>query len=152
MKIKSYTLSEIHPYRQSIIQFLLKYGEGRITHQALRFLKNIATSDVTLPGFVALVAREEKKIVGIMIFSRYGIEEAFTAVHPNYRKQGIGEALLIEAKNRLGKVYTRVACDNIPSLKLCFRCGLTAFRMIKGPTGKPTFWLGGGEYNPSEVE
>jgi hypothetical protein len=58
----------------------------------------------------------------------------------------------MEAQQQLGKVYTRVAYDNIPSLKLCFRCGLTAFAMTKGPTGKPTLWLGGGDYQKEEVE
>jgi GNAT superfamily N-acetyltransferase len=151
MKINTFTLNELLPYRQKIMLFLRKYGEGRITHHALRWLSSISTSEV-IPGSLALVALEEKKLAGVMIFSRYGIEEAITAVHPSYRKQGIGEALLMEAKERLGKIYTRVSCDNTPSLKLCFRCGLTAFELFKGPTGKPTLWLGGGNYDPLEVK
>ncbi|MXQ54138.1 GNAT family N-acetyltransferase [Shimazuella alba] len=150
MKITTFTLPNLMPYRQKVILFLRKNGEGRITHRALRWLSNISTSEHT-PGSIALVALEEKQLAGVMIFSRYGIEEAITAVHPRYRKQGVGEALLMEAKEKLGKVYTRVACDNIPSLKLCFRCGFTAFQLFKGPTGKPTLWLGGGEYDPKDI-
>lgn len=151
MKIKTFRLGELLPYKQKIILFLRKNGEGRITHRALRWLNNITISNQT-PGSIALIALEEKQLVGVMIFSRYGIEEAITAVHPSYRKQGVGEALLTEAKEKLGKIYTRVACDNIPSLKLCFRCGLIAFSLFKGPTGKPTLWLGGGNYNPEDIK
>lgn len=150
MKITSFTLPNLMPYRQKIILFLRKNGEGRITHRALRWLSRISTSENT-PGSIALVALEEKQLAGVMIFSRYGIEEAITAVHPRYRKQGIGEALLLEAIEKLGKVYTRVACDNVASLKLCFRCGLQAFSIFKGPTGKPTLWLGGGNYDPNDI-
>ncbi|WP_028776958.1 GNAT family N-acetyltransferase [Shimazuella kribbensis] len=151
MKITTFTLPNLLPYRQKIILFLRKNGEGRITHRALRWLSQISTSD-PIPGSIALIALEEKQLAGVMIFSRYGIEEAITAVHPRYRKQGVGEALLMEAKERLGKVYTKVACDNVASLKLCFRCGFTAFQLFKGPTGKPTLWLGGGEYDPNDIK
>jgi GNAT superfamily N-acetyltransferase len=151
MNIRTLSLQELLPYRQKISTFLRKYGEGRITHRAIRWLANSNISD-DKPGSLALFAFIEKKLAGVMIFSNYGIEQAVTAVHPRYRKQGIGEALLMEAQKRLGKVYTRVAYDNIPSLKLCFRCGLTAFAMTKGPTGKPTLWLGGGDYQKEEIE
>jgi ribosomal protein S18 acetylase RimI-like enzyme len=150
MKITTFTLPNIIPHRQKIALFLKKNGEGKITHRALRWLSNISSSS-DAPGSMALVALEEKKLAGVMIFSHYGIEEAITAVHPQFRKQGVGEALLLEAKKRLGKVYTKVACDNEPSLKLCFRCGLTAFHLFKGPTGKPTLWLGGGNYDPKDI-
>jgi GNAT superfamily N-acetyltransferase len=151
MKITTFTLPNLLPYRQKIILFLRKNGEGRITHRALRWLTRISTSDHT-PGSIALIALEEKQLAGVMIFSHYGIEEAITAVHPRYRKQGVGEALLMEAKKRLGKVYTKVACDNTASLKLCFRCGFTAFQLFHGPTGKPTLWLGGGDYDPKDIK
>lgn len=97
------------------------------------------------------IATEERRLVGVIAFGRYGLEESFIVVHPNHRNRKIGELLLNYSLNSLKKVYTRVACDNIPSLKLCFSCGLVAFRMIRGPTGKPTLCLAGGDWNPEEV-
>lgn len=92
-----------------------------------------------------------KKVTGIVVFGNYGIEESFIAVHPDYRQKRVAEQLLKKAIDSLGKVYARVAADNIASLKLCFTCGLVAFSLCKGPTGKPTFWLGGGNFRPDDV-
>lgn len=92
-----------------------------------------------------------KKVAGIIVFGNYGIEESFIAVHPDYRRKRVGEQLLKQAIQSLGKVYARVASDNIPSLKLCFSCGLMAFSLCKGPTGKDTLWLGGGNFDPADV-
>lgn len=97
------------------------------------------------------IASEEKRLVGVIAFGCYGLEESFIVVHPDFRNRRIGELLLNHSLKTLKKVYTRVACDNVPSLKLCFSCGLVAFRLIRGPTGKPTLCLAGGDWNPEEV-
>lgn len=127
-----------------------RYGDGRVTHKALRWFKELR-SDSIPPGTYVAAALENKKIIGIIVFGEYGIQEAFIAVHPEHRKQGVGEKLLMSAVQELKKVYTRVACDNLPSLGLCFHCGLVAFKLTRGPTGKPTLWLGGGQFDPSEI-
>lgn len=150
MKIYTLTPAEIEKYRFIITRFMKRFGDNRVTHKALRWFNQLQ-ADTLPPGTYVAAALENRKIVGIIVFGEYGLKESFIAVHPHYRKQGIGEKLLNSAIQTLEKVYTRVACDNIASLKLCFHCGLVAFKLTRGPTGKPTLWLGGGKYDPSEL-
>lgn len=126
------------------------YGDGRITYRAMRWFNQQTAENFKENSYIA-AAYDGKKVAGIIVFGNYGIEESFIAVHPDYRQKGVGEKLLKQAMASLGKVYARVALDNIASLKLCFTCGLVAFFLSKGPTGKPTFWLGGGNFNPDDV-
>lgn len=136
--------------RSLLVPFIRKYGERRITHKAIRWLQTLQT-DHFPEGTLISIATEQRKLAGVIAFSRFGLDQSFIVVHPLRRKQKIGETLLYHALEDLEKVYTRVACDNIPSLKLCFSAGLVAFRLIRGPTGKPTLWLGGGKWNPKDV-
>jgi hypothetical protein len=58
-----------------------------------------------------------------------------------YRNRHTGTALLTAQLERLGHLECHVACDNIPSLKMCFNSGLAAVDLVTGPTGKPTLLL-----------
>lgn len=150
MMIREITGNQMPTVNQAIVTFFKKYGDGRITHKALRWLLSVSEEDFD-DGTLIAYTSSQKKITGVIVFSNYGIQEALIAVHPEFRKQGVGEELLHYSISRLSKIYTRVACDNIPSLKLCFACGLRAFQIINGPTGKPTFWLGGGDWVPEDI-
>jgi GNAT superfamily N-acetyltransferase len=150
MIIRQLEPHEVESAKTPIIRFMKRYGDGHITHRALRWLQHLRPENTAEGTFIA-AAVENKKIIGIIVFGNYGLQESFIAVHPNYRKREVGETLLKSALAKLPKVYTRVACDNIPSLKLCFSCGLTAIQLIQGPTGKPTLWLVGGAYQPSDL-
>ncbi|BCU81019.1 hypothetical protein JIR001_08020 [Polycladomyces abyssicola] len=150
MHIQILTPRQLSRHRLKILSFFRKYGEKRITHKALRWLQQLSGEQYP-EGTLVSIAFENKQAIGIIVFGRYGLDESMIAVHPAFRKKGIGEALLGHAIDDLGKVYTRVACDNTPSLKLCFSSGLVAFRLFLGPTGKPTLWLAGGDWDPSEV-
>jgi GNAT superfamily N-acetyltransferase len=150
MKIYSFSPQDLQRIRAPIIRFMKKYGDGRITHHALRWLQHLHTENWAEGTWIAATL-DGKKITGVIVFGNFGIDEGFIAVHPDYRKKGIGETLLKSTMEKLPKIYTRVACDNIPSLKLCFSCGLVAFHLFKGPTGKPTLWLAGGNWNPQDV-
>jgi GNAT superfamily N-acetyltransferase len=149
--IQLLTPQQFSQHRLKILSFFWKYGEKRITHKALHWLKQLSGEQYP-EGTLVSIAFEKKQAIGIIVFGRYGLDESIIAVNPAFRKKGIGEALLEHAINELGKVYTRVACDNTPSLKLCFSSGLVAFRLFRGPTGKPTLWLAGGNWDPSEVK
>jgi len=150
VRIKVLTPEGMAAIRTSLLAFCRKYGDRRITHRALRWFYQLPNTRWTEGTWVA-IATEERQLVGVIAFSRYGLEESFIVVHPNYRKRRVGERLLNHSLKSLKKVYTRVACDNTPSLKLCFSCGLVAFRLIRGPTGKQTLCLAGGDWNPDEV-
>ncbi|SHE76294.1 Protein N-acetyltransferase, RimJ/RimL family [Seinonella peptonophila] len=126
-------------WRPTLIRFIWKHGDQRITHQAIRWFRRL--NNVEQEGTLVALAMEEKRLIGLTALSNYGLGEAFIVVHPRFRKSGVGEKLLQFTLQELPKVYTRVACDNIASLKLCFSCGLIAYKLISGPTGKPTLCL-----------
>ncbi|KPC73823.1 hypothetical protein ADL26_12240 [Thermoactinomyces vulgaris] len=151
MFIRNLTPRQLAANLPAVLNFMKRYGDGRITHRALRWLKQLNTAAQS-EGTLIAVALHQRKLSGVIAIGHYGLQEAIIAVHPDFRKQGVGESLVRHTLDRIGKLYTRVACDNTASLKLCFRCGLVAFDLFKGPTGKPTLWLGGGNFDPQEIE
>lgn len=150
MELKTFTPNQLQRVKGVLVQFLRKYGNGRITHHAIRWLQKLAPEELS-NGTLVAATLDEQKLTGVIIFGKYGIEESVITVHPDYRNQGIGEMLLNDSLERLNKVYTRVACDNIPSLKLCFSCNLVAIHLFTGPTGKPTLWLAGGDWRRKDI-
>lgn len=150
MQLHSFSPKHLPKIKGVITQFLRKYGNGRITHQAIHWFQEL-TSEELGKGTVITASLEEKKLTGVILFGKYGTEEAVITVHPHYREQRIGEMLLKHSIESLDKIYTRVACDNIPSLKLCFSCGMVAIDLFTGPTGKPTLWLAGGNWNKHDI-
>ncbi|MFC4075793.1 GNAT family N-acetyltransferase [Salinithrix halophila] len=149
MEIRTLTPKQLHRIRPKLVRFSRNYGDRRITHRAIRWLRDLH-SDPFPEGTLLAAATEGKRLTGFILFGKFGLEEAYIVVHPKFRNQRVGETLLEHAIGKLGKVYTRVACDNIPSLKLCFSMGLQAFHLTTGPTGKPTLCLGGGNWEASE--
>lgn len=135
--------------RPLILRFCKRHGDRRITHRALRWLQGLREDGFSKGTWLA-AALDGRRLAGVILFGSYGLDEAFIVVHPDYRKQAVGETLLAAALDSLDRVYTRVACDNLPSLKLCFKLGLVAFHLTTGPTGKPTLCLAGGNWSASE--
>jgi GNAT superfamily N-acetyltransferase len=151
MKIDSLSPATLQAARLSIIHFIHQYGEGRITYLPLQWLEHLQAEAWNEGTFIA-TALERGEIVATLAIGNYGIEQSFMAVHPDYRRKGVGEALLKSAMEKLPKIYARVACDNTPSLKLCFSCGFVAFHLfLKETTGKPTLWLGSGKWKREEI-
>jgi hypothetical protein len=102
-------------------------------------------------GTLVTLAVKEKKTIGILIISQYGIDESFMAVHKQFRNKHVAQQMVTQAYEKLGKMYGRVALDNMPSLKVCLANGMVAFHLFNGPTGKPTLWLGGGNWKKEDV-
>lgn len=150
MELHNFTPRHLSRIKGVLTQFLRRYGNGRITHHAIRWFQQL-TQDEIEEGALVAATLKEKKLTGVIIFGKFGTKESVIAVHPDYRNQGVGEMLLNHSLEKLGKAYTRVACDNIPSLKLCFSCGMVAINLFTGPTGKPTLWLAGGKWNRSDI-
>lgn len=152
----SFTIREIDRhglkrFRQTLVRFIRKYGERRITRSAIQWLKTVRGSALAEEGNLILAALEGRKLVGLVAAADYGRRESFIVVHPAYRRQGIALELVNELVRRLDRVYGRVALDNIPSLAMCLQAGFVAFALDKGPTGKPTLWLGKGDWRKEEV-
>lgn len=65
----------------------------------------------------ALCAKENERITGVLLFSKADGELCFLAVHPNERRQHVGEKLVRAMLSMLpphGCVKVLTYCDNVP--------------------------------------
>jgi len=138
--------------REHFVRFFRRHGDKRITREGILWIRHTNQKDFEKPGTLVHCVVDNKTIVGILIISNYGMEESLMAVHTKYRNKDIAQQMVKNSIELLGKVYGRVAIDNAPSLKVCFHNGLVAFDLFEGPTGKPTFWLGGGNWSKEDVK
>lgn len=152
MQVKQITPDTLSKVRQRLVRFLNLHGDKRITKKGIRWLQNLQGEELDIKGNVILVAIEENKLTGLLAISDYGREESIVAVHQLHRQQNTGVTLITELMKRVDKCYGRVALDNVASLKMCFAMGMTGFKVISGPTGKPTLWLGLGNWKKEDVE
>ncbi|RUT29516.1 GNAT family N-acetyltransferase [Paenibacillus zeisoli] len=133
----------------SVLGFTRKYGGSRITRGAYREVQKLTPAALRQPGcalFIATVSTEDgSRLAGLSLMTGYGEQAGIVIVHPLYRGRHIGTRLLQAQQLQLGRLNCRVALDNPSSLKMCFNAGLTATRMIQGPTGKPTLVLEAGQ-------
>lgn len=147
------TPQQLSKHRQVLIRFINEHGENRITHRAIRWLKNFDPEQLRLNrGTVIYVALDGKKLCGIVVITNYGIDESFVVIHKDYRQQNIATDMIQKFFSTREKAYGRVALDNIPSMKMCFANGMVAFALTEGPTGKPTLWFGYGKWSKEDVK
>ena len=133
MVIREVPYSQLDRVRPQIIRFLRLYGDKRLTHEALRWMKRLPAEPYEA-GTVVAVALEGKHLVGVVAIGDYGKEVAIIAIKPNYRQHGLGKELVRYILQKFDRLYARVATDNIPSLKLCFSLGMVAFDLFTGVT------------------
>jgi len=151
MRFLYLTEEQLEKHRKAIVDFIRYHGEKRITHQAIKWVTEMSTEDLKRPGTAVIVAVEGKVLCGMIAVSNYGIDESIVIVHRNYRQQNIGIQLINHLLAVIDKLYGRVSLDNIPSLKMCFAIGMVGFKLIEGPTGKPTMWMGIGNWNKEDI-
>jgi GNAT superfamily N-acetyltransferase len=152
MQIKQIAPEHLGKVRQRLIQFFQLYGDKRITKRGLNWLEEVTPEELSEQGNCLLVCIEDARLLGAIAVGNFGRRESFIAVRPTQRQKGIGQLLVDGLMKRMDKMYARVALDNIPSLKLCFSMGMAGFQIITGPTGKPTLWLGLGNWSKEDVE
>jgi ribosomal protein S18 acetylase RimI-like enzyme len=129
--------------QKRLIGFAIRFGDKRLavaTIHALRKLEPslLETENNGLYEAVAVIARQGSRIVGFGFAENGGEAACMVVVHPEARGLGIGSALVQAMIQRLGRLTCNVAADNTASMALCFRLGMTAVSMHRGPTGKPT--------------
>jgi hypothetical protein len=151
MQLLSLTEQQLIKQRRNLIQFFRLHGDHRITKDAYNWIKKASQEDLGHAGTIVLCAVEERKIVGVLIAANYGIDESLIAVHKKHRNKHTAKEMVQHTISLLGKLYGRVALDNIPSLKVCLENQMVAFRLFEGPTGKKTLWLGGGAWKKDDV-
>lgn len=129
----------------SLLAFTRKYGANRITSEAYRELHKLTSGALQQPGWALFMAtlntEDGKRLAGLSMVSEFGERTSIVVVHPLYRGRQIGTRLLQAQLSEIGRLSCRVALDNVSSLKMCFNAGLSAGKLIQGPTGKPTLIL-----------
>ncbi|WP_270164817.1 GNAT family N-acetyltransferase [Paenibacillus sp. SYP-B4298] len=129
--------------RPRLLAFLARVGDKRITVAALAALRQLEPRQLAAPGYAVAAALEQGRLVGFAAALQHGQEACLLAVHPQYRGRGIGSLLLQAMLRRCGWLQGEVALDNTSSLAACFRCGMKAVALLRGPTGKPTLRMEG---------
>lgn len=152
MNIKRISPELFPRFRNHLIHFVRQHGDRRITKKAIQWLASLDSQQLFSEGNLILAMVEGRRLLGLLVVSDYGIQESFIVVHKLARQQRIGSQLVGEMLSCLDKFYSRVALDNVPSLKLCLTMGMVGFKLVRGPTGKPTLWLGVGNWQREDVE
>ncbi len=144
--------TQLNKERPLLIPFIRRHGQKRITGKAKRWLLNLPSSTLHDPGTLILVAKNKGKIIGMLGVADYGKKIMMIVVARQARRQKLGTKLVHFALHRLGKMYARVAYDNIPSLAMFFASGFIALTLERGVTGKPTFVFAGGRWSRLDLE
>lgn len=143
MKLELLTPEAWLSEQKRLIGFAIRFGDKRLAVSTIHALRKLDASllreDHNGPiGAVAVIATHSSRIVGFGFAQEGGGEACMVVVHPEARSLGIGSAIVQAMIERLGKLACNVAADNTASMALCFRLGMTAVSMHRGPTGKPT--------------
>lgn len=129
--------------RRRLLSFVLRYGEKRITTASLQALRDLEPAWLEADGSgysraVVAVTKQHGRLTGLGFASDGGDGGCLLVVHPGARRHGAGTVVMKAMIGRLGRLACHVAADNVPSMALCFRIGMKAVSIHKGPTGKST--------------
>lgn len=159
MEIRAVTQETGVPWElqhSEILAFVRKYGAGRVSPVVLRALLRLTPSDLDRPGCSLLVARiraeDGERLAGVSCAADYGRTLCVVVVHPLYRGRGIGAKLLQAQLTRLKQLSCRVALSHVQSLRLCFRAGLYASGLTRGPNGQTLLLLETRPVSPEHAE
>lgn len=129
--------------RKRLLVFALRNGEKRITASSLRSLRDLEPAALEADGSgyskaVVAVTKQNGTITGLGFASDGGDDGCLLVVRQGARRLGTGTMLMKAMIGRLGRLACHVAADNVPSMALCFRIGMKAVSIHRGPTGKST--------------
>lgn len=144
MQLMLITPQKLPLMRTKLIQFILDFGERRITKRSIQWLSQLTADNMLLDGTQILAAVDEHRLIGLSCVSCFGRNTALVVIHPNYRNKHLGSRLLAKHLQLLGSLAANVACDNTASIKMCKNAGLHPDFIFRGPTGKSTLRLVGG--------
>lgn len=134
-----------------VLRFLFEHGGIRSVREDYLKLAGVKELDLRVPGTSLLFATVRGEagpvLAGASFVAGYGKEAFLIAVHPLYRRKGIGSALLKAQLDRLGKLECRAGLNQIPFLGLCFKAGLTASSLTRASMGRTLLHLEGKAHN-----
>lgn len=143
MELELLTPDRWRSEKKRLIGFALRFGDKRLAVSTLHALRKLDDSLLEQAqgggcGAVIAVASHGSRIVGFGFAADGGEGGSLVVVHKEARGLGIGGKIVEAMIGRLGAMTCNVAADNIASMAICFRLGMQAVSMHRGPTGKPT--------------
>ncbi|MFD0962254.1 GNAT family N-acetyltransferase [Paenibacillus chungangensis] len=159
METQLWTPEEWRNGRQRLIMFASRFGEKRITAATLHAFRRLdgerLRADASgLSDTAVVTVQSGRRLIGLGFARQVDRSQAGEAdddedasmivIHPAARGVGAGSAILHALLSRLGRLTCYVATDNPASMALCFKFGMRAVSMHRGPTGKPTLRFEGG--------
>nr|WP_243864400.1 GNAT family N-acetyltransferase [Paenibacillus castaneae] len=130
--------------QKRLIGYAIRFGDKRLAVSTIHALRKLDAAELIDEGpnqpchAVVVVAKQGSRISGFGFASGNGEDGCMVVVHPEARSLGIGSAIVQAMIDRIGHLTCNVATDNTASMAICFRLGMTAVSMHRGPTGKPT--------------
>lgn len=103
------------------------HRDGHITRKAFAHMQQMRSRNLEQAGTVVWSAWDKRKLVGIMVFERYGNRTSMVVVHRDYRGQGISRDMMLQAVRQMGRFYAEIASDNLSSLRSVFWAGMVAY-------------------------
>ncbi|MGG4141644.1 GNAT family N-acetyltransferase [Paenibacillus algorifonticola] len=144
MEVQLLTPKQWNSNRNRLADFAVQYGDKRLTVASIQAFRSLNSAqlgpsvEAAYSEAAVSIARQGSRLLGVGFATNGGKQECFFVVHPEARELGVGTAVARSLINKLGQLTCHVAVDNIPSMALCFRLGMSAVSMFTGPTGKPT--------------
>ncbi|WP_213650443.1 GNAT family N-acetyltransferase [Paenibacillus sp. J23TS9] len=139
-----------------VMRFLFEYGRKQTLREDYIKLAQANEYILLQPGTSLLTATVRGEtgpvLIGASFIKDYGEEAFLIAVHPLYRRKGIGISLLSEQLALLGKMQCQAGLNQIPFLNLCFRAGLTASSLTKDSSGRALLNLVGDSNNTVRLQ
>ncbi len=127
VEYRQITASDWRRIRPRVLALIRKYRDGHITRTTFSHVKQLSSHSLDQAGNVIWTAWADRKLVGVMLFERYGNRTAMVVVHGNYRGRGISREMIRLSVQVMGRFYAEIASDNLPSLRTAFAAGMVAY-------------------------
>lgn len=152
----SFSPEERSRQHSRIMRFMFEHGGRQTLREDYIRLAGAAGSALQEPGTSLLTASVRGEggpvLIGASYIEDYGKEAFLIAVHPLYRRKGIGSSLLAEQLARLGHLHCSAGLNQIPFLRMCFRAGLIASSLVQQPSGRYFLSLEGDTNNTARLQ
>lgn len=148
-EIRQIRPSEWRKVKPLAVELVRGHRDGHITRKAFAHLQKLRSKDLEKPGNVVWSAWENSRLVGVMVFERYGNRTSMVVVHHDHRGRGISREMMLQAVRQMGRFYAEIASDNLSSLRSVFWAGMVAYDVFVR-RGKVTLRVRNG-FDPSQA-
>ncbi|MED5016833.1 GNAT family N-acetyltransferase [Paenibacillus chibensis] len=154
--LHEYPRNEWSRQQARVLRFMFEHGGKQALHKDYVKLACATESILQQTGTSLLTATVRGEagpfLIGASYAQNFGSDAFLIAVHPLYRRRGIGSRLMAEQMAQLGHIQCSAGLKQIPFLGMCFRAGLTASAMVQEQPGRYVLNLIGENNNPVRLQ